>query len=281
MKTCLIKPKNNLLKKYVQYFLFFHKEDNSKITYTTFPNTNLCLAVYKQNQINYTNHSHSNSCHVNYGNALFTSKLFGFHKMPFEVQISTHFEEFCIVLHPEGLRTFTKENISNLMKSETVFNDLFSPKNNFILEQIFEEKNLYKKTEYLESLLLQHVKNDIPQSLEYALNLISSKYREHFSIETLADELKISDTSLYRLFKNNIGQNPKSYIKTLRFRSVLNELKAGKKNINDIKFINQYYDQAHFIKDFKQFTGFSPTKLIPQIAQEDELTWIFNKINIE
>lgn len=281
MKTCLIKPKNNLLKKYVQYFLFFQKEDSSKIEYTTFPNTNLCLAVYKQNKIQYENLSESNNCRVVHSNSLYTSKLFGFHKIPFKVQITSHLEEFCIVLYPEGLRAFTKESFSNLMCSDTLFNDLFSPNDNFILEKIFEENSLAKKVDILESLLLQNIINDIPPSLEQALHLISSNYANNFQIESLAKDLKISDTSLYRLFKNNIGQNPKSYFKTLRFRSIFDELKTGKKNLNDFKFINQYYDQAHFIKDFKQFTGYTPTRIVHHLSHEEDLTWILNKNKIE
>lgn len=54
METIIIKPINEILKKYVQYFLFLRKSDSNLINYTTFPNSNLCLAIYRQNSVNYT-----------------------------------------------------------------------------------------------------------------------------------------------------------------------------------------------------------------------------------
>lgn len=41
MNSTIIKPKNEILKKYVQYFLFFNKADHNALNYTTFPNKNL------------------------------------------------------------------------------------------------------------------------------------------------------------------------------------------------------------------------------------------------
>ena len=61
MKSIIIKPKNEILKRYVQYFLYFKKTDNTILNYTTFPNNNLCLAIYKQNEINYINHHKTNN----------------------------------------------------------------------------------------------------------------------------------------------------------------------------------------------------------------------------
>lgn len=90
--------------------------------------------------------------------------------------------------------------------------------------------------------------------------------------------MEVSDSSLFRLFKNNLGQNPKSYLKTVRFRTILDEIKTGKHTITEIETLNQYYDQAHFIKDFKIFTGNTPKKLIEKVSvQQEDLTWIYNK----
>lgn len=41
---------------------------------------------------------------------------------------------------------------------------------------------------------------------------------------------------------------------------------------------NHYFDQAHFINDFKMFTGYSPTQLSDKISvQQNDLAWIYNK----
>jgi len=127
-------------------------------------------------------------------------------------------------------------------------------------------------------LLLKKLNNEIPYKLKEALHLIATNNSEHFSIETLAKTMEVSDSSLFRLFKNNLGQNPKSYLKTVRFRNILDEIKTGKHTNTEIETLNQYYDQAHFIKDFKIFTGNTPKKLIEKVSvQQEDLTWIYNK----
>lgn len=54
MKTEIIKPKHPALKNIIQYFIIFNSDKSQNISYTTFPNTNLCLAIYKQNNITIT-----------------------------------------------------------------------------------------------------------------------------------------------------------------------------------------------------------------------------------
>lgn len=282
MKSIIIKPKNELLKKYIQYFLFFKKTDSTSLNYTTFPNNNLCLSIYKQNKIDYLNHSKANNCTITEGNKYFISKLYGFHKMPFKVDINSCLDQVSIIFYPSALRIFTNESYNDLINSESVFEDIFSTKNSFLLEQIFEVDNFEKRTVIVEELLLKNLKNKIPDKLKEGLHFISQYNTENITVETLADKLQISDTSLYRLFKNNLGQNPKSYLKTIRFRTILDEIRNGHHTHPEIDYLHQYYDQAHFINDFKTYTGYSPKKIIDQISiQQNDLTWIYNKMNSE
>ena len=48
METIILKPQHELLKRYIEYFLFLDKRDNNLVDYTTFPNNNLCLAIYME-----------------------------------------------------------------------------------------------------------------------------------------------------------------------------------------------------------------------------------------
>lgn len=278
MKSIIIKPKNEILKRYVQYFLYFKKTDNAILNYTTFPNNNLCLSIYKQNKIDYVNYAKTNNCTITQDDKYFVSKLYGFHKIPFQVNINSCLDQVCIVFYPSALKTFTNESYTDLLSSDSVFEDIFSNKNVFLLEQIFEENNFAKRTEILEALLLKNLKNEVPDKLKEALYFISKNNEENLATETLAEILKISDSSLFRLFKNNLGQNPKSYLKTIRFRNILDEIMIGQHTRTKVDYLNQYYDQAHYLKDFKIFTGNTPKKLTEKVSvEQDDLTWIYNK----
>lgn len=276
MKSVIIKPKNELLKLYIQYFLFFNKTNSDFLNYTTFPNNNLCLAIYKENDINYINHSNQNNCKITKGNKNFTTRFYGFHKMPFNVDINSCLEQICIIFKPSALRAFTYESYTDLMNSDNFF-DIFTTKDSTILEQIFEENEYAKKAEKLEDILLNNLHFEIPLKLQEALHLISIGCN-NVTVEILAKKLEMSTSSLFRLFKNNLGQNPKSYLKTIRFRNTLSEIIKNQNTLTSIAHFNQYFDQSHFINDFKCFSGYSPNQLLDKISiEQNDLAWIYNR----
>ena len=204
--------------------------------------------------------------------------------MPFQVDINSSLDQVCIIFYPSALRKFTNESYADLMTSDAVFDIIFPKKNSSFLEQIFEEDSFEKRSKILESILLKNInsKNEISSKLEEALSFISKNNNENLSIESLAENLKISNSSLFRLFKNNLGQNPKSHINTLRFRTILDSIMNGKELEYEKDYLNQYYDQAHFINDFKNFTGHSPKSLLNQVSvQQNDLKWIYNKISLD
>lgn len=281
MESVIIKPKNELLKKHIQYFLFFKKTDQSLLHYTTFPNNNLCLAIYRQNNINYITDLTKNSCQITAGNKNFTTRIYGFHKMPFTVNIECYIDQICIIFKPSALRFFTRMPYDDLIDSDDFF-DVLSYNDDTVLEQIFEENEFSRKADKLEHLLLTNLKYEVPSKFKEALYLISCDINCSLTVDTLSKNLDISTSSLFRLFKNNLGQNPKSYLKTVRFRSSLNEILNSQKTLTNVAYINQYFDQSHFINDFKSFSGYSPNQLIDKISlQQNQLVWIYNKTDFD
>lgn len=75
----------------------------------------------------------------------------------------------------------------------------------------------------------------------------------------LSHELSLSQKQFTRRFKIQTGFNPKLYARIIRFESVLyNRMEYS--NLTEAAYMNGYFDQAHCIQDFKDFTGYSPHK---------------------
>jgi len=276
MESLVIKPQNAVLKKYIDYFLFFKKTSDQLISYATFPNNNLCLAIYKNNNITYTRGSAANYCTINPGSSRYKSRLLGFHKMPFKVEINGTLDQICILFHPAALSVFTRTPYEDLINTDQVFNLLFKDKGDFILEQLFEEESHSFRAEKIEELLLANLNDQLPAKLMEAFQLIADD-RQDLSIDILAKRLSVSTPTLFRIFKNNVGMNPKTYIKTLRFRNVLNEILNQQNPLTNIALANNYFDQAHFINDFKSLSGYSPSQLLDKVSIEQQnLAWIYN-----
>lgn len=78
--------------------------------------------------------------------------------------------------------------------------------------------------------------------------------------------MNINIKTLERACLKYTGYTPKILRKIYRFKMVSNQLIYSSKNNNflDLIYENEYYDQAHFIKEFKQFSGVSPIKFIKE-----------------
>ena len=80
------------------------------------------------------------------------------------------------------------------------------------------------------------------------------------TVSALADYANMSIRTLQRHTKAALGISPKSYLQVLRFNRTLSGLNAVEfEHWQDPVFDAGYFDQAHFIKDFKRFTGHAPT----------------------
>ena len=74
------------------------------------------------------------------------------------------------------------------------------------------------------------------------------------NITDLAKNAPISQRQFERSFKEVAGFTPKLYARIKRFETTLN--KSG--SLTEIALDAGYFDQAHFIRDFKAFTGLQP-----------------------
>jgi AraC-like DNA-binding protein len=69
-----------------------------------------------------------------------------------------------------------------------------------------------------------------------------------------------TERQLQRLFHQYIGISPKFYCRIIRFNHVFQLMQQGKFSWLDITHRAGYFDQSHFIRDFKAFTGEDPSK---------------------
>lgn len=81
------------------------------------------------------------------------------------------------------------------------------------------------------------------------------------SVAATAREAEVSQKKFIRLFSDEVGMTPKLYLRVARFERVLDRI-THRPNIDwwDVVERHGYYDQSHFIRDFSEFTGFTPTE---------------------
>jgi AraC-like DNA-binding protein len=68
-----------------------------------------------------------------------------------------------------------------------------------------------------------------------------------------------SERQLQRLFKKYVGLSPKYYARIIRFNYIFQLIKEKERSWAEIVYESGYYDQSHFIRNFKAFTGEDPS----------------------
>lgn len=93
-----------------------------------------------------------------------------------------------------------------------------------------------------------------------------------YRISELADYCQVSVRQLERGFQQVIGTSPKSFARTLRFQEAERRLMFDPDaDLTLLAYECGYFDQAHFIKDFKAFTGKTPTEYVEQMRKIQEI----------
>ncbi|MCW4469952.1 AraC family transcriptional regulator [Flavobacterium sp. MFBS3-15] len=83
----------------------------------------------------------------------------------------------------------------------------------------------------------------------------------NISIGEVSNSIAVSMRQLQRGFKESMGTSPKGYLRIIRFRNALTALEDVHRWA-DITYALGYADQAHFIREFKEFSGEAPNGVI-------------------
>ena len=188
--------------------------------------------------------------------------LSGHQKEFYDLQIEKGLSVFSIVFQPQGLMNFFHFPLNELYNQSVPLICLNRKLVQEILPQLTNEQSFEQRIQIVEScfsviLKEEHNRFDFAR-INHAINVVSQT-RGTISIENLASETCLSRRQFERKFLEFIGITPKKYLKTIRFQfSLYLKGRNEKLNITDLAHEIGYYDQAHFINEFKLLTGITP-----------------------
>ncbi len=128
-------------------------------------------------------------------------------------------------------------------------------------ERLGENYQTQERIRIVEEFLynrLSLIENQDIAILKEALHFINQS-RGQINASNLSGRLSVTTKSLERKFGAYMGKSPKQFIKIVRFQHIINNFsKEEKSQLTRVAYDSGYFDQAHFIKDFKSFTGYAP-----------------------
>ncbi len=179
---------------------------------------------------------------------------------PLEIAPTGETGIFSVRFHPNGFLPFTTIPIKEMENTAIPLQKLFGKEGQEIEEKILNVHLTSERIKLIEPFLLKRLTDNetIDRIVKSTVETILTANGQ-LSVDELSKQANINRRQLERKFSSAIGLSPKQLSKTIRLQASL-KMMLNKKftSLTALAYENEYYDQAHFIKDFKELTGFTP-----------------------
>jgi AraC-like DNA-binding protein len=168
-----------------------------------------------------------------------------------------------IRLFPYAMSCFVNESIESFNNQVVDFKDLSGDAVDVLHSRLLETSALDSRIKLIEDFLLNRLSQCKKKHNKIAVlnNIMHELKREDFfdNIENVASRYGITSRYLQKIFLQYTGLTPKLYTKINRFQNSLRLVTQKNDSLTSIAYDCGYFDQSHFIREFKSFTGITPS----------------------
>ncbi len=236
------------LKDYIKYYVV--SENDVESEYKVFPSTGLVIGFQYKGELSSIKNKTLNK--------LTSSGITGIADSYKIFKNSDDIGTILVYFTEIGFTHFSTNPANELFNLSLSLDDIFEKSSvNEVEEKLAVADTDKHRLKIVEQFLLTQFKaNQTDKLIVEAIKLIYQS-KGTIRIKELNEKLFISQSPFEKRFRKVVGTTPKKFTSIIRFNSVLGSLNETKSLI-EICDQNNFFDQAHFIKDFKHFTGQTP-----------------------
>ncbi|WP_426479348.1 helix-turn-helix domain-containing protein [Chryseobacterium sp. CBSDS_008] len=183
--------------------------------------------------------------------------------------------------YPYAGTLFFSDPLSEFTNYATDMYDVPKMESRDLYDRIMQADNLYSKIKVLESYLLQQLKKNESRIKKTAMvqalsqDIFMNQYT--LDLSAMAQVSGLSARYIQKLYLTHIGLSPSSFAAVTRFNKSLQMVLNTHQSLTAIAYDCGYYDQAHFIKEFKKFTDITPSaSRLSMIKNNTDLQQVVN-----
>lgn len=237
-----------MLKPFVKAYMIIESEGG--MVNRVLPDTSIVMAFIFNGQVSIENSGESKGL----GSAMLT----GIRKSARLINYSKDTTALLVIFNDAGAAAFVKESLHELYSdSFPLYNFVQRQSLQDIQEQLCEAENNAERIGIVESFLVERLR-DIPAEviLKEAVRRIQFA-KGAVKIKEVIKDLPMSVDVFEKKFRHVVGVGPKQFAGIVRLRSIIDNYSTNT-SLTSAAYDGGYFDQSHFIKDFKAFTGQSP-----------------------
>jgi AraC-like DNA-binding protein len=253
------KPKPPL-SKFVDNFWIYEGYEPEHRTERILPTGTLELVInLRQNELLFYDAERPQSCSRFSGAVV--SGAFGRGFVP-----DTPEEVFIIGVHfkPGGAFPFLGFPAGDLADTHVDLETLWGPSVGRLRERLHEARTSAERFQLLQDALLSRLCRGVEQ--HYAVSAALEMFGKNQAgprVREAAEYLGLSQRRFIHVFKSEVGMTPKLFSRIQRFQQTRTFIQYNPSiNWADLAVDLGYFDQSHFIREFLEFSGLSPTDYI-------------------
>lgn len=244
------------LEKYVKWYYYIENRDDLSITDSYFADG--CVEAVFSTGWNFYKDNVEESW----------AKVIGQIIKPRTLRIVGKGKSFGIWFHPHTFSRFSHLKMSELTDRVIDWDFLFPKWFADFIGNCLNDNQLDKLITGTNTFLLTQIAKQKETCIDrIAENAIRAFYDPctNLNLNHLASALNISQRYLQKTFLEQVGITQKQFLRMIRFQKTLHEMSSGGQwNFTSLAYDNNYYDQSHFIKEFRSFTGLSPSEFVKE-----------------
>ncbi len=194
--------------------------------------------------------------------------LMGAQITPFKLLVEESHKTVSIIFQPGGLNRFLNIPMTEIFDNGYCAREVIGKEIEELLDKSHDTISFAELDHIVQSFFLKkisQVKEPLP--IDFALQHLVANYNT--SIDQIAAMACMSIRSFERKCKERLGMPAKMYARIARFHKAYKILESSTSiSWTDLIYEVGYYDQMHFIKDFKEFSKLTPTLVHKELSGE-------------
>ncbi len=257
LKTTKYKVKHPILKQFIKYYWAIESDETIMVNHKLLPVCNIDFVLNFSTPIKYTSADKKETVQKGF-------HFNGLRNQYCMINQTGKLNVLGISFFSVGLYPFLKTPISEFSNKSIELDMLSHGFISELEEKLRDTDSIAEKIEIMEKELVKLI--DFELIPENAFNSIFNAFAAEenpMNVYGFCEKYGINQRKLERLFNLYIGTSPGAFYRLNRFQCILNQIMDRRYvNLTLLAHDNAYYDQTHFIKEFRTFTGCSPTQFL-------------------
>lgn len=258
-------PPSDILKPYVRHYYIFESDSNIEFEDTVFPGGDMEMIF-------------------NLGQGIWESfvdnkflknppiELWGQITKPLAIRSKGRHTMLGIRFYIHSAAYFLNDEIGLFNNQVSNLYDIIGNPVKILHAELLETTTIHKRITLVEDFLLKRLAGNEKKSsrINKVAHILTSIKTDN-SISNIASKHGITPRYLHQLVYQHTGLSPKSFDKISRFQLSLKLIAKNDQPFTSIAYDCGYFDQSHFIRDFKSFTGLTPSAYLQNKTPVNQL----------